>query len=168
LQVEWKFDLPFCEIDVKKHGKKAESVPVFLAGTADIVVDNMVWDWKTSGSEYRRWEYQRWGRQPDVYTWAAAQSGLIVPDRDGLYRFDFKVFVRNADPNAGCQTVTVARSANNWKWLETVIGRFVNFAYNMGLDREWPLDDQHVLCSPKWCSFFDRCKGSVVDGGSWT
>lgn len=166
--VEWNFDLPFCDVGVKKHGKKSEIVPVFLAGTADIIHNNMVWDWKTSGSEYRRWEYQRWGRQPDVYTWAAAKSGLIVPNSNGIYRFDFKVFVRNNDPLEGCQTVTVERSANSWSWLQEIISRLVNFSYNMGLDREWPLDDQHVLCSPKWCMFFDMCKGSHVSGETWT
>lgn len=167
LLVEWQFDLPFGQIDVKKHGKKAEQVPVFLAGTADIIHNNMVWDWKTSGSEYRRWEYQRWGRQPDVYTWAAAESGLIAPSTDGTYEFQFKVFVRGADPKLGCQTVQVFRSPNNWEWLREIISQFVNFSYNMGLDRVWPLDDQHVLCSPKWCSFFQGCKGAFVDGERW-
>lgn len=167
--VEWKFDLPFCEVDVKKNGKKAETVPVFLAGTADIVwpSKNVVWDWKTSGSEYRRWEYQRWGRQPDVYLWAAQESGLLQPDSDGLFTFEFKVFVRGANPQFGAQSVTVTRSARNFAWLGNSIGRLVNMAYNMGFDREWPTDDQHVLCSPKWCTFFDMCKGAHVDGERW-
>ncbi len=166
--VEWKFDLPFCEVPVKKHGKAADSIPVWLAGTADIVHDNQVWDWKTAGSEYRRWEYQRWGRQPDVYTWAATQSGLVVPDSNGQTTFLFKVLIRGADPKNGFQTVPIIRTANNWSWLETIVGRLVNFAYNMGLDREWPLDDQHVLCSPTWCTFFDMCKGAHVDGQEWS
>lgn len=165
--IEWQFDLLFDHFSVKKHGKKAEDIPVYLAGTSDIVWNNMVWDWKTSGSEFRVWEKQRWDRQPDVYTWAAAQAGLIQPDSDGLYRFDFKVFVRRAEPVMP-QTVTVFRSANNWRWLHTMIGRLVNMTYNMGLDREWPVDDQHVLCSPKWCTFFDMCKGAHVAGDTWT
>jgi hypothetical protein len=167
-QVEWNFDLPFCEVEVKKFGKRAEIVPVWLAGTADIVMPNAVWDWKTAGSEYRRWEYQRWGRQPDVYTWAASQAGLLEPDPNtGLYVFEFKVFVRGTNPDMGCQTVSVDRSPNNWGWLQQIVSRLVNFSYNMGLDREWPLDDQHVLCSPKWCTLWGMCKGSQVDGGTW-
>ena len=164
--IEWQFDLRFADIPVKKHGKKAEEVPVYLAGTADIVWNNMLWDWKTAGSEFRLWEKQRWDRQPDVYTWAAAQAGLIQPDKDGLYRFDFKVFVRRATP-VEPQTVTVFRSVNNWRWLYDMITRLVNMTYNMGLDREWPVDDQHVLCSPKWCTFFDVCKGAHVAGDTW-
>ena len=166
--IEWNFDLPFCEVEVKKFGKRAEIVPVYLAGTADIILPDRVWDWKTSGSDYRRWEYQRWGRQPDVYTWAAAEAGLITPHPvTGLHTFEFKVFIRGTDPGMGCQTVTIDRSANNWSWLRESVSRLVNFSYNMGLDREWPLDDQHVLCSPKWCTFFDMCKGKHVDGVSW-
>jgi hypothetical protein len=165
--IEWGFDLPFTTVPVKKFGKRQEEIPVYLSGTADIVYNNQVWDWKTAGSEYRRWEYQRWGRQPDVYTWAAVQSGLVVPDSNGQVEFLFKVFVRNNNLDEQPQTVSVVRSANNWSWLETVVHRLVNFAYNMGLDREWPLDDQHVLCSPKWCTFFDVCKGSHVSGETW-
>lgn len=165
--IEWHFDLPFTTVPAKKFGKRQEEIPVFLSGTADIVHNNQVWDWKTAGSEYRRWEYQRWGRQPDVYTWAAVKSGLLVPDRNGQVEFLFKVFVRNNNLGEQPQTVTVQRSANNWAWLETMVHRLVNFAYNMGLDREWPLDDQHVLCSPKWCTFFDMCKGTFVSGETW-
>lgn len=165
--IEWHFDLPFTTVPAKKFGKRQEEIPVFLSGTADIVYNNQVWDWKTAGSEYRRWEYQRWGRQPDVYTWAAVKSGLLVPDRNGQVEFLFKVFVRNNNLGEQPQTVTVQRSANNWAWLETMVHRLVNFAYNMGLDREWPLDDQHVLCSPKWCTFFDMCKGNFVSGETW-
>jgi hypothetical protein len=167
--VEWEFDLPFCEVEVKKNGKKAEIIPVFLAGMADIVwsAENVVWDWKTSGSEYRRWEYQRWGRQPDVYLWAASQAGLIVPNSEGLFTFEFKVFVRGQNPEFGAQSVTVNRSDKNFAWLQNSVGRLVNMAYNMGLEREWPTDDQHVLCSPKWCTFFDMCKGAHVNGETW-
>lgn len=167
MHTEWQFDRKFADIPVKKFGKKAEDIPVYLAGTADLIWDNMVWDWKSAGSEYRQWEKQRWDRQPDVYTWAAHDAGLIVPDSEGLFTFEFKVFVRKAAP-CDVQTVTVRRSPNHWLWLGDIISRLVNLAYNMGLDREWPLDDQHVLCSPKWCSYFDMCKGSRVSGVTWT
>lgn len=165
--VEWNFDLPFAHVPVKKHGKKADEVPVFLAGTADLVWDNMLWDWKSAGAEYRQWEKQRWDRQPDVYTWAAHQAGLIVPDSDGLFTFEFKVFVRKAQP-VPPQTITVKRSPNHWAWLQQIVTRLVNLSYNLGLDADWPLDDQHVLCSPKWCSYFDMCKGAHVSGETWT
>lgn len=165
--VEWQFDMLFAEIPVKKHGKKAEDVPVYLAGTADIVHDNKLWDWKSAGSEYRQWEKQRWDRQPDVYTWAARQAGLIVPDSEGLFTFEFKVFIRRAAP-AAPQTITVRRSPNHWLWLREIVARLVNMSYNLGMDREWPLDDQHVLCSPKWCSYFDMCKGAHISGDTWT
>lgn len=165
--IELGFDLPYAELELKRHGKRAEIMPVFLAGTIDIVHNNRVWDWKTAGSEYRRWEYQRWGRQPDVYTWAAANMELIHPNQDGLYEFDFKVFIRGANPELGCTTVPIVRSEANHQWLGEIISRVVNFSYQMGFDNQWPLDDQHVLCSPKWCTFFDMCKGRFVNGETW-
>lgn len=162
--IEWKFDLPFTEV---KYGKKkTDIIPVFLAGMSDIIWQNKVIDWKSSSSEYRRWELQRWGRQPDVYTWAAAQAGLIAPNKDGLYDFEFKVFVRGNQPILP-QTVTVQRGPNNWLWLGTIVDRLVKMAMTVGVENEWPLDDQHVLCSPKWCGFFDVCKGAVVNGETW-
>lgn len=165
-EVEWFFDLPFGEFEVKKHGRKSEIIPVRLAGMADLVWRNRVDDFKSASSEYKQWECQRWGRQPDVYTWAAAESGLIVPDKNDEYHFNFQVFVRRAVP-VGVQTVPVVRTSNHWAWLRTIVGNVVNLAYNMGLDRPWPLDDQHVLCSPKWCEFWSQCKGSQVSGVTW-
>jgi hypothetical protein len=159
---EGSFHLPFMEVDVKKHGKKAETIPVFLAGTMDLVHGGRVYDWKTAGSEYKQWEYQRWGRQPDVYTWAAAQLGLIQPDRDGMYYFDFKVFLRRQEIRLP-DTITVKRNANHWAWLEVMVSRLVNLYYNMGTEIGWPLDDQHVLCSDKWCPFWSQCKGALID-----
>jgi hypothetical protein len=162
LHSETSFHLPFCTVPVKKHGKKAEDVPVFLAGTMDLVYANRVYDWKTAGSEYKQWEYQRWGRQPDVYTWAAAQLGLVQPDSDGLYYFDFKVFVRRQEIRLP-DTVTVKRGPNHWAWLEVMVNRLVNMWYNLGTEVGWPLDDQHVLCSDRWCPFWSQCKGVLID-----
>lgn len=162
---EWNFDLPFTEVEVKKHGKKAETIPVYLTGTADIVMPEAVWDWKSAGREYAGWEKQRWDKQSDVYTWAAHKSGLLHPNADGLFEFHFKVFLRGAVRSP--QTVTVYRSSGQWEFLKDNLSRFVNFVYNMGLDREWPTNDQDVLCSPKWCSFYDACKGQHVDGQRW-
>lgn len=158
---EWSFDLKFCDVNVQK-GRKKEVIPVYLAGTADIVVGGRVLDWKTAGSEYKQWEYQRWGRQPDVYTWAAAQSGLVLPDRDGMYYFDFKVFVRRQEVRLP-DTITVKRGQNHWDWLQVMVSRLVNMWYNLGTDVGWPLDDQHVLCSDRWCPFWGECKGKLID-----
>ena len=123
---EWSFDLKFADVLVPTGNikRKFQEVPVYLAGTADIVYNNRVQDWKSASSEYKQWEYQRWGRQPDVYTWAAAKSGLIQPDKDGMYYFDFKVFVRRNEVRLP-DTVTVKRSENHWAWLEVLVTRVV-------------------------------------------
>lgn len=166
--IEQQFLLPFCQVDVKKPGKKAEQIPVLLGGTMDLVCNNRVLDWKTAGSEYKQWEYQRWARQPDVYTWAAHQLRLVQPDEDGMFLFDYKVFVRRQEIRLP-DTITVRRGPNHWVWLEILVSRIVNMWYNLGTEVGWPLDDGHVLCSDKWCPFWDSCKGSLIDPSKgWT
>lgn len=163
---EWNFDRHFCDVSVKKNGKKGEVIPVYLSGTADIVLPHSVWDWKTAASDYKGWEKQRWDRQSDVYTWAAADAGLLQAGRDNVYDFQFIVFKRGV-VNTSPQIVPVSRSENNWRALQDIVERFVNFAYNMGWDTEWPTNDQHVLCSPKWCPAWSSCKGRFVDDQRW-
>lgn len=155
--VEWNFDVPFMQID---------DVSIRLAGTSDLVLlgFNQIWDWKSAGRSYDRWEKQRWAIQPTVYTYAAAVEGLIAPDKDGRYEFHNKVFVRgNAGPP---QDVTVFRSKQNWWWLEKQVQSMLAV---MGALPEgpWPLNDHGALCGPKWCPFWSQCKGSLVDGETW-
>jgi hypothetical protein len=45
--------------------------------------------------------------------------------------------------------------------LETQVKQLVSMlALPDGMS--WPMNDQHALCSPKWCPFWDGCKGSHV------
>ncbi len=107
--VEWHFDLPFMECEVQRTPRsKKEIIPIWLAGTADLLLldRGRIWDWKSAGSPYKRWEKQRWGVQAPVYTWAAYEAGLIPLNKQGVIDFDFKVFLKKAKP-AGCETVTV-------------------------------------------------------------
>jgi hypothetical protein len=124
-----------------------------------------IWDWKTSGQEYKLWEKQRWAVQPTVYTWAAAQNGLLLPDGFGDYTFEYKVLKRSAKPSK-FMTYRVTRTIRSWAWLERVVQNVATLFVTMGIEDEWPLNDHSALCSPKWCPFWDQCKGQYVDG-SW-
>lgn len=156
LKVEWEFDVPF---------RTFGDVSIRLAGTSDLVLldRNQLWDWKSAGRTYERWEKQRWAVQPTVYTYAAAQEGLIVPNQDGLYEFRFKVFPRNGGP---VQDVPVFRSTGSVNWLEQQIGSMLNVMTAVP-DGPWPLNDHGALCGPKWCPFWSKCKGQFVSGETW-
>lgn len=160
LSTEWNFDRLFIT-------RPEEKPDIYLAGTSDLVFDNMVWDWKSTSSmrSYTPWEKQRWAVQPTVYTWAASDAGLVVPNSEGLFRFDYKVFVRGK-PTAP-QTVTVYRSENSFAWLAQIVLNMVNMAEKMGTDDPWPLNDHSALCGPKWCPFWSSCKGAIIDGETW-
>lgn len=157
LKVEWDFDVPFAT-----YG----DVQVRLAGTSDLVlVDrNQVWDWKSAGRSYERWEKQRWAIQPTVYTFAASHEGLLVPDEFGRFEFHNKVFVRGQ--TGAPQDVTVYRSQSNFEWLEIQIGSMLAVMSALP-EGPWPLNDHGALCGPKWCAFWSDCKGRFINGETW-
>lgn len=161
-QTEWAFDIPFL---VLPDGRT-----IHLAGTSDLLLPehNQMWDWKTASGPYQKWEKQRWAIQPTVYLWAGAAAGHLQPSDAGLYRFDYKVLVRKAKP-VPFETYTIYRSEANFQWLADQVRRQIRFMDKMGFEEGWPTADNHVLCSPRWCPFFgNTCKGTFVDGQTWT
>jgi len=104
--------------------------------------------------------------QPTTYTWAAAHNGLILPNSDGEFIFEYKVLVRRSKPVA-FQTVTVRRTVGTFTWLERITQNIVALMENLGFENEWPLNDHSALCGPKWCPFWSQCKGQYVNG-DWT
>ena len=158
LLTEWSFDVPFVTFG---------DVSIRLAGTSDLVLldRNQIWDWKSAGRAYERWEKQRWAIQPTVYTYAAAHEGLLVPDEFGRFEFHNKVFVRGK--TSPPQDVTVYRTKANWDWLESQIASMLAVMVALP-DGPWPLNDHGALCGPKWCAFWSQCKGSFVSGETWT
>lgn len=131
---EVHFDLPF-------HDTR-------ISGTMDYANGTILRDWKTSGrGEYQKWQYERWAIQPTVYTWAWHQlTGDILP---------FEYVIMHAK---GVQRFTVHRDETDFKWLHTKIANWEKL-WNAELDG-WPVNDNHALCSAKWCPWWDDCKGS--------
>jgi hypothetical protein len=111
--------------------------------------------------QYKKWEKQRWAVQPTVYLWAAAHSGIIFPDEKDVFNFNFKVLERKMR-DVTIQTVPVTRTMSNFVWLERLCQN-IAIQMEVGIDREWALNDHSALCGPKWCSFWSQCKGQYVD-----
>jgi len=156
--VEYEFDEMFTT--------HFSGMKLFLAGRMDLIEPSKVTDWKTSGGEWKLWEKQRWDQQSTVYTFVAARNGLITPNKFGDYRFDFKVLQRKSKAVA-FETYTVYRTMGNWTWLERVCQNIATTFVTLGLENEWPLNDHSALCGPKWCPFWDNCKGAYVNGVTW-
>lgn len=123
-----------------------------LNGTIDLVDENMgLVDWKTSGrGTYEKWEYERWAIQPTVYTWAYHSDTATEGEK-----FPFTYYVIH---KGGVQEFTVWRDQSDWKWLEQRALQYARMI-EANLD-EWPMHDNHALCSAKWCPAWDTCKGA--------
>lgn len=152
--VEWSFDRLFTTSE--------SGMPIWLAGQADLVLPWAVWDWKSASSPYQRWEKQRWGVQPPVYLWAAQDAGLISKNREGFYEFQFKVAVRKAKLEP-FQTVPILKSDAAFEWLRHEAENIANYVEAVGFEKPWLLNDHSALCGPKWCPFWDGCKGKFID-----
>lgn len=152
---EWEFDVPFCTIDGMK---------IWLTGTADLLIPEVgLVDWKTAGREYQRWEKHRWAVQPTVYTYAAHHLGYFS---ETPIDFTFQVFPRGR--KGGVQTVSVWRDEGHWRWLERLINPMVRAIVGdapVKWSGVWPMNDQHALCSEKWCPFWSGCKGQFMQAG---
>lgn len=137
-----------------------ESSVVDLKGTIDYIgVEDgngeesiVLWDWKTANQPYVHWEKQRWAIQPTVYTYAATH----MYDQP-VSEFNFGICMKQ---NQSMQVVSVTRHEGDWEFLKEQVQSLI---YLIEADLpKWPLRDQHVLCSEKWCPVWTSCKGKHV------
>ena len=147
-QVETTLSFPLGEPD-------DEGWQVILEGTPDYVAEGTVWDWKTAASEYNAWESAEWAIQPTSYTYLASRAyGEDVTD------FTYAVMVK---PRGQVQMIDVERGPNDWAWLARIAHSYMTMARDM-LDVPWPVIHTHHLCDPKWCPYWDGCRGSYMRG----
>jgi len=134
---------------------------VWLEGTMDYVApDGSIWDWKTASRAYYAREKHLQSHQATVYVDASRTLGL-VPDGSEPTPFRFGVMVRQATPKA--QIVTVLRGRNHIDYLRRQALSVVNMAISSWGTQDWMMNDQHNLCSSKWCDYWHLCKGAHWD-----
>jgi len=137
------------------HVDTIGDVDMHWTGTADAInCPTYLVDWKTSSRKYQRWEKQRWAVQPTIYAEAARQLGWVDDDK---VDFRYVVFHRSLSSPAP-ETISVTRGPGHTAWLTRMLWR----AYDLRQVHEWPLNDQHALCSEKWCPAWAQCKGLHV------
>lgn len=145
-QLETRFVLPFFEDDERV---------IELSGAIDYF-DGHLRDWKTNGSRrYLPWEYKRWAVQPTVYTWAAVELGLWPQFTEGDDAVPFEYVVMDGKE---VQRFTVERDWRDWDFLRTKalqVARLIEAELP-----SWPVNDNHALCSEKWCPAWAECKGA--------
>lgn len=148
-----RIEEPFC----LKVGER-EDVELWFEGKMDAVTYDVA-DWKTAARKYNEYEAQAWHIQPTMYVWAANTLGL-TDER----KFRYLVFPKTkSDPQV--QIVPISRSLGATRFLMDQGWRIANLIKRMGTDGPWPTNDQHWLCSEKWCLNWNDCKGSFLSHG---
>jgi hypothetical protein len=149
-RTEVTFEVPLWE----QHGYQ-----VGIRGTIDYISPrNELWDWKTSSSMWKREPKQKHAIQPTVYALAAIKGGLESDGWTLPLEFHFGVITRAARPKT--QIVTVYRDEDHLAWLERRIRSWVNLFVALGVEQEWPMNDDHFLCNDTWCPWWSVCKGA--------
>lgn len=137
---------------------------VGIEGTQDWVPHevNALWDWKFPGRDYKQADKQRSAIQPTIYSLAAVKGGLqSVTDFEFHWPIDFTYGIGvTLATSARAQVFTVRRTEAHAEWAVSRIKSFVELALNYGLERPWPANDDHFLCSDKWCPWWGICKGA--------
>jgi PD-(D/E)XK nuclease superfamily len=128
-----------------------EGWSVILDGTPDYLDPfGRLWDWKTASSEYNAYEASNWAIQPTAYTFLASRlTGREVTE------FTYAVAVK---PHGYVQFIDIERRQSDWDWLGRIALGALGMVRHM-LSVEWPVNHSHYLCSPRWCPYWDECRG---------
>lgn len=153
--VEHQFCVPVASCD----GPMGEQYTLFFEGTSDYVTSSGVWDWKTAARKYSEAEKQTRDIQSAVYAAAFVHGGMLeLP-----VSFNFGVMLRNGSSSG--HVYTVVRSKKHVDWIVSQAASVVNafLLFNRVLpDGSWVKNDQHHLCSERWCPVWSKCKGALM------
>lgn len=135
---------------------------IWIQGTTDHVPHrgNRVWDWKSSGSDYKQKAKQMYAVQPTAYA-GAAVNGEFGREFSLPLEFAYGVALRLKTKERG-QIVVTERTQGHIDFMYRRIRQFVDLYLDVGLEREWPADDDHYLCSEKWCPWYEQCRGANI------
>lgn len=131
---------------------------VWLGGTIDYIDPNgVIWDWKTAARKYSQGEKQRQSIQASAYALACVENGWSP---EFPVRFNYGVMTRTSK-SAG-QIVPTVRTQQHVDWFKRQVQSVVQTSTTIGLENPWMANDQHGLCSEKWCPYWSICKGSQL------
>jgi hypothetical protein len=152
------------------HFERQLTPMTWVRGSADVVHDNGIADWKFPGSmqSWRKsWEKERYAVQPTVYLWALDKL---------QHQFDFwvcswaegspvKVKTIRGDyveRDWDQKTVTARRNKADVAALRREVRAIEHLVVN-GLDKPWPLRPTDWHCGPSWCPAYAQCMGHETD-----
>ena len=129
---------------------------VGITGTIDLIVEGQLIDWKTSARAYNARDKQKHAIQPTIYAMACLNSDLIDQTSFPI-DFTYGVMIRGSKPKG--QMLTVTRHQGHADFATKRMMQIVDMYMMYGLDRSWPMNDDHFLCNSTWCPWWSLCKG---------
>ena len=153
-QTEVKFEVP--------TGESVNGYELWFEGTMDYLHKNSIWDWKTAARKYSLLEKQSQDVQSSVYSYAGYKLGVTTEKT----AFNFGVMIRVS--NSYGQIVSVSRTKAHYDFVIKQAMSAVAYGFamtnNTGVptDERWLINDQHYLCSERWCPWWSVCKGAHI------
>ena len=151
---EYKFATKVADVD-----NELFEYELWFEGTMDYFHPQGIWDWKTAARKYYQAEKQTQNVQSSVYAEASHAMGMI----DYPVEFNFGVMIRNASSTG--QIVSITRTPEHGQWIidQTIalVNNLLTVQAKMPSSR-WIVNDQHYLCSQRWCPVWSMCKGSYI------
>lgn len=148
--IEHKFQFP---LNAKSHN----GYEIFMEGTADYITpDGVLYDWKTAKKKYSNREKQLQSVQATVYSMMMCNANPYGNSMESA-ELRFGVVMRTASSTG--QIVAVRRTANHFNWLRRQTVAAVNSMFAGG---DALMNDNHFLCSEKWCPWYSVCRGAHI------
>ncbi|QGH73534.1 MAG: exonuclease [Podoviridae sp. ctDWo9] len=144
-------------------GARVGDYELWFEGTMDYSHPDGLWDWKTAARKYSLLEKQTQSIQASVYAGYAIQQGWS--NTDNIVEFTFGVMIRNLKGET--QLVRINRSSSHVMWVTEQAKSLVGTALALrdqggSWNRPWLKNDQHFLCSDRWCPWWSVCKGVFI------
>ena len=143
-------------------GQFVNGYELWFEGTMDYLHKDGIWDWKTAARKYSLLEKQSQDVQSAIYSFAGNKLG--VTELKSV--FNFGVMIRTNNPYGQILSVTRSKAHSDFVIKQALSAVAVVFAMTektgIPTDERWLINDQHYLCSQRWCPWWSVCKGAHI------
>ena len=143
-------------------GQSINGYELWFEGTMDYLHPNGIWDWKTAARKYSVYEKQSQDIQASIYCFAGNKMGVVKEQS----MFNFGVIIRVEKAYGQIISINRSKAHSDFVIQQALSAVAYGFAMtdNTGVptDNRWLINDQHYLCSQRWCSWWSICKGAHI------
>ena len=143
-------------------GQFVNGYELWFEGTMDYLHESGIWDWKTAARKYSLLEKQSQDIQSSIYSYAGHELGVTTEKTV----FNFGVMIRVNNPYGQIVSVSRSKAHSDFVIKQAMSAVAYGFAMTNGTgiptDERWLINDQHYLCSERWCPWWSLCKGAHI------